>query len=203
MEFFSVFRGLKKSSSETKLGDRLSFVRKSKGGVGGRKCSVDSPLPPRPGKGRGGVKATIIENITEDQLTSGPSLHSPRRDTDQYGNIFTKHDQLVIRGNVCLVFSVVILKYFQTTPALLSLPPVSPAPPATSPTTPARGGCWWTAVVMRDATSVSLTQRTVLSASHLTSCPAPPCPSSPWTRPWSMAVWRLLGAQAEYFPRLL
>ena len=98
-----MFRGLKKSSSETKLGDRLSFVRKSKSGVvGGRKCSVDSPLPPRPGKGRGGVEATIIENITEDQLT-GPSLHSPRRDTDQFGNICNKYEQLVIRGKARLV----------------------------------------------------------------------------------------------------
>ena len=200
MEFFNVFRGLKKSNSESKLGDRLSFVRKSKSGVGGRKCSVDSPLPPRPGKGRGGVEATIIENITEDQLSSGPSLHSPRRDTDQYGNIFTKYDQLVIRGNVCLVFSVVTLKYLQTTPVLLSLPPV---PPVTSPTTPVRGECWWTAVVMRDAINVSLIQRNVHSARHLTSCPAPPCPSSPWTRPWCMAVWGLVAAQAEYFPRLL
>ena len=102
MEFFNVFRGLKKSSSETKLGDRLSFVRKSKSGVGGRKSSVDSPLPPRPGKGRGGVEATIIENITEDQLT-GPSLHSPRRDTDQFGNICNKYEQLVIRGKARLV----------------------------------------------------------------------------------------------------
>ena len=102
MEFFSVFRGLKKSSSETKLGDRLSFVRKSKGGVGGRKCSVDSPLPPRLGKGLGGVEVTIIENITEDQLI-GPSLHSPRRDTDQFGNICNKYEQLTIRGNVCQV----------------------------------------------------------------------------------------------------
>ena len=195
-----MFRGLKKSNSESKLGDRLSFVRKSKSGVGGRKCSVDSPLPPRPGKGRGGVEATIIENITEDQLTSGPSLHSPRRDTDQYGNIFTKHDQLVIRGNICLVFSVVTLKYLQTTPALLSLPPV---PPVASPTTPVRGECWWTAVVMRDAISVSLIQRNVHSARHLTSCPAPPCPSSPWTRPWCTAVLGLLAAPAEYFPRLL
>ena len=101
MEFFNVFRGLKKSSSETKLGDRLSFVRKSKSGVRERKCSVDSPLPPRPGKGRGGVEA-IIENIPEDQLT-GPSLHSPRRDTDQFGNICRKYEQLVIRGNVCHV----------------------------------------------------------------------------------------------------
>ena len=86
-----MFRGLKKSSSETKLGDRLSFGRKSK-----RKSSIDSPLPPRPGKGRGGVEGRIIENIAEDQL---PSLHSPRRDTDQYGNVYNKYEPLVIRGN--------------------------------------------------------------------------------------------------------
>ena len=93
MEFFNVFRGLKKSSSETKLGDRLSFGRKSKSL---RKSSVDSPLPPRPGKVR-----TIIENLTEDQV-SGPSLHSPRRDTDQYGNVYSKYEPLVIRGKLRL-----------------------------------------------------------------------------------------------------
>ena len=100
MEFFNVFRGLKKSSSETKLGDRLSFSRRSKSG-GGRKSSIDSPLPPRPGKGRGGVERTIIENIAEDQVT-GPSLHSPRRDTDQFGNVYNKYESLVIRGKVHL-----------------------------------------------------------------------------------------------------
>ena len=191
MEFFNVFRGLKKSSSETKLGDRLSFVRKSKSGVRERKCSVDSPLPPRPGKGRGGVEA-IIENIPEDQLT-GPSLHSPRRDTDQFGNICRKYEQLVIRGNVCHV-SLLWSWYLQTTPALLL---VLAAPPVICPTTPARGGCCWTVVVTRDATSACLTVRTVPSASQLTWWPAPPCLSSPWTRPWCTAV-----CPAEYFPPL-
>ena len=95
-----MFRGLKKSSSETKLGDRLSLSRRSKSG-GGRKSSIDSPLPPRPGKGRGGVERTIIENIAEDQVT-GPSLHSPRRDTDQFGNVYNKYESLVIRGKLHL-----------------------------------------------------------------------------------------------------
>ena len=97
MEFFNVFKGLKKSNSETKLGERLSFGRKSRSS-GGRKSSTDCPLPPRPGKCRGGLATTIVENLTEDQVT-GPSLHSPRRDTDQFGNFYNRYEPLVIRGN--------------------------------------------------------------------------------------------------------
>ena len=78
MELLNVFRGLKKSSSETRLGDRLSFGRRSKTGV---KSVQASPLPPRPN--RGGV-GRILENIVSE--SNVPSLHSPRHDTDQYGN---------------------------------------------------------------------------------------------------------------------
>ena len=72
-----MFRGLKKSNSETKLGDRLGFGRRSKSGV---KSVQASPLPPRPNRGVG----RILENIATD--TNVPSLHSPRHDTDQFGN---------------------------------------------------------------------------------------------------------------------
>ena len=92
-----MFRGLKKSNSETKLGDRLSFGRKSKSG-GGCKSIQNSPLPPRPGKSlsRRNSKSSvgrIIENIPDEGL---PSLHSPRQDTDQFGNSCVP---LVIKGN--------------------------------------------------------------------------------------------------------
>ena len=92
-----MFRGLKKSNSETKLGDRLSFGRKSKSGGGGKSIQ-NSPLPPRPGKSLGSRNSEssvgrIIENIPDE---GHPSLHSPRRDTDQFGNSCVP---LVIKGN--------------------------------------------------------------------------------------------------------
>ena len=101
MDILSVFRGLKKSNSETKLGDRLSFGRKSKS-YGGPKSVASSPLPPRPRPGAGSCR--IMENIAEVGGGGGGggaqpsvSLHSPRRDTDQYGNACVP---LVIQGNM-------------------------------------------------------------------------------------------------------
>ena len=95
-----MFRGLKKSYSETKLGDRLSFGRKSKSytGGGGLKSIQNSPLPPRPGKNLSSRNSKssvgrIIENIPDE---CHPSLHSPRQDTDQFGNSCVP---LVIKGN--------------------------------------------------------------------------------------------------------
>ena len=101
MEFLNVFKGLKKSNSETKLGDRLSFGRKSKTFTGAKSIQ-NSPLPPRPTKGNKGVTSKnsvgrIIENITDDNNPNIPSLHSPRRDTDQFGNVCVP---LVIKGIV-------------------------------------------------------------------------------------------------------
>ena len=97
MDILSVFRGLKKSNSETKLGDRLSFGRKSKS-YGGPKSVASSPLPPRPRPGAGSCR--IMENIAEvggGGAQPSVSLHSPRRDTDQYGNACVP---LVIQGNM-------------------------------------------------------------------------------------------------------
>ena len=86
-----MFRGLKKSNSETKLGDRLGFGRRSKSGV---KSVQASPLPPRPNRGVG----RILENIATD--TNVPSLHSPRHDTDQFGNNMASniYTPLIIQG---------------------------------------------------------------------------------------------------------
>ena len=94
MDILNVFRGLKKSNSETKLGDRLGFGRKSKS-YSRSNSTQASPLPPRPGKvsSRQGSVTRIIENIPDDNI----SLHSPRRDTDQFGNAY---EPLVIKGNI-------------------------------------------------------------------------------------------------------
>ena len=96
MDILNVFRGLKKSNSESKLGDRLGFGRKSKNFS---KTIQASPLPPRPGKvsSRQGSVTRIIENIPDDNIANGVSLHSPRRDTDQFGNAY---EPLVIKGNI-------------------------------------------------------------------------------------------------------
>ena len=99
MDILNVFRGLKKSNSETKLGDRLGFGRKSKSFS---KTIQASPLPPRPGRvsgSRQGSVTRIIENIPDDNIANGVSLHSPRRDTDQFGNTY---EPLVIKGNTPL-----------------------------------------------------------------------------------------------------
>ena len=70
MELLSVFKGLRKSNSDSKLGlrDRLSFARKSK-----LRNTPDSPLPPRPNKRSVGTKTNGIkcENIQEN-IISGP-----------------------------------------------------------------------------------------------------------------------------------
>ena len=98
MDILNVFRGLKKSNSETKLGDRLGFGRKSKS-YSRSNSTQASPLPPRPGKvssSRQSSVTRIIENIPDDNIANGVSLHSPRRDTDQFGNTY---EPLVIRGN--------------------------------------------------------------------------------------------------------
>ena len=98
MDFLNVFRGLKKSNSETKLGDRLGFGRKSKSYSGGKSVQ-SSPLPPRPGRvscSRQSSVTRIIENIPDDNIATTVSLHSPRRDTDQFGNAY---EPLVIKGN--------------------------------------------------------------------------------------------------------
>ena len=99
MDILNVFRGLKKSNSETKLGDRLSFGRKSKTysrGVG-LKSVQNSPISPRPHISISSTNSKssvgrIIENIPDKGL---PSLHSPRQDTDQFGNYCVP---LVIKG---------------------------------------------------------------------------------------------------------
>ena len=79
MDLLNKFRGLKKSSSDTKLGDRLSFVRRSKTS----KSKIQaSPLPPRPSRPVG----RILENVSTDHVNNVASLHSPRHDTDQFGN---------------------------------------------------------------------------------------------------------------------
>ena len=99
MDILNVFRGLKKSNSESKLGDRLGFGRKSKSFS---KTIQASPLPPRPGKvssSRQGSVTRIIENIPDDNISNGVSLHSPRCDTDQFGNTY---EPLVIKGNTPL-----------------------------------------------------------------------------------------------------
>lgn len=102
MDIFNVFRGLKKSNSDSKLGlgDRLSFGRKSKLSSGA-KSIVNSPLPPRPTKGSVGSKSNrhgrVFENIPEN-LVCGPSLHSPRRDPDQF-DIVNSQEPLLIKGN--------------------------------------------------------------------------------------------------------
>ena len=102
MEIFNKFRGLRKSNSDSKLGlsDRLSFNRKSKAKTGGKPI-VSSPLPPRPSKGSAGSKTNhhgrACENIKEN-IISGPSLHSPRRDPDQFDNV-NSQEPLLIKGN--------------------------------------------------------------------------------------------------------
>ena len=102
MEIFNKFRGLRKSNSDSKLGlsDRLSFIRKPKQEVGA-KSIVHSPLPPRPTKGSAGSKTNrngrAWENIPENVI-SGPSLHSPRRDPDQFDNV-NSQEPLLIKGN--------------------------------------------------------------------------------------------------------
>ena len=91
---------MRKSNSDSKLGlsDRLSFTRKSKGGA---KSIVHSPLPPRPTKGSVSSKTNRhgkgCENIPEN-IMSGPSLHSPRRDPDQYDKV-NSQEPLLIKGN--------------------------------------------------------------------------------------------------------
>ena len=46
---------------------------------------------------RQGSVTRIIENIPDDNIAHGVSLHSPRRDTDQFGNAY---EPLVIKGNI-------------------------------------------------------------------------------------------------------
>ena len=93
---------MRKSNSDSKLylSDRLGLNRKSKGKSGG-KTIVTSPLPPRPTKGSASSKTNrhvrACENITEN-IISGPSLHSPRRDPDQFDNI-NSQEPLQIKGN--------------------------------------------------------------------------------------------------------
>ena len=102
MEIFNKFKGMRKSNSDSKLSlsDRLSFTRKSKVKSGG-KTIVTSPLPPRPTKGSAGSKSNrqgrACENIPEN-IISGPSLHSPRRDPDQFDNV-NSQEPLLIKGN--------------------------------------------------------------------------------------------------------
>ena len=102
MEIFNKFKGMRKSNSDSKLclSDRLSFTRKSKEKNGG-KTRVTSPLPPRPTKGSASSKPNhhvrACENIPEN-IISGPSLHSPRRDPDQFDNV-NSQEPLLIKGN--------------------------------------------------------------------------------------------------------
>ena len=102
MEIFNKFKGMRKSNSDSKLclSDRLGFSRKSKEKSGG-KTIVTSPLPPRPTKGSAGSKTNrhvrACENIPEN-IISGPSLHSPRRDPDQFDNV-NSQEPLLIKGN--------------------------------------------------------------------------------------------------------
>jgi len=80
-----VFKGLKKSNSDSKLAlsDRLSFTRKSKNPS--RIKNLNSPLPPRLGS-KTNRYDRACENIPEN-IACGPSLHSPRRDPDMFDNV--------------------------------------------------------------------------------------------------------------------
>ena len=105
MELLNVFRGMKKSNSDSKLGlgEKLSFRKKTKIPSSNSKSSiVNSPLPPRPYKGSANAKSTrpgkVFENIPEN-LVFGPSIHSPRRDPDIYDN--PKSTELLrVEGNI-------------------------------------------------------------------------------------------------------
>ena len=100
MEFFNVFKGMKKSKSDSKLVDMLSFIRKSKC-ASGPKSNVSSTLPPRPSKGSVGSKTNChvraCENIPEN-IACGPSLHSPRHHPDIFDDVNSR-EPLHIKGN--------------------------------------------------------------------------------------------------------
>ena len=106
MEFFNVFKGLTKSNSDSKLSDKLSFIRKAKL-PSGVKSIVTSPLPPRPSKGSAGSKTNrhgrAFENIPEN-LICGPSLHSPRHDPDQFDNANSQEPLLIKEHYNCECF---------------------------------------------------------------------------------------------------
>ena len=100
MEFFNVFRGLKKSNSDSKLvrGNRFRFNHKTKHPTGA-KSIVNSPLPPRPSKGSVAGKTNrhgrVYDNIPED-IVCGPSLHIPPHATGQVGNSICQAHLLII-----------------------------------------------------------------------------------------------------------
>ena len=176
MDIFNVFRGLKKSNSESKLGDRLGFGRKSKNFS---KTIQASPLPPRPGKvsSRQGSVTRIIENIPDDTIANGVSLHSPRRDTDQFGNAY---EPLVIKGNIntsyppTLTCKDNICSDLMTFPLQTRIPAAAWArvPRVAWPMTRAGGGCWWTGAG-RCATRACSPRR---RGRHVSRAPAPPAP---------------------------
>ena len=102
MEIFK-FKGMPKSNSDSKLwlSDRLKFTRKSKQQLSA-KSVVNSPLPPRPTKGRLSMKTSRHEKACDmicENIVSGPapSLHSPRHDPSQYNDLLSQ-DPLFIKG---------------------------------------------------------------------------------------------------------
>ena len=114
MEILNVFRGMKKSNSDAKvvgLSERLSFGRKSKRS-NGAKSIANSPLPPIPSKVISTSKCKqnvkLIENIPENLICHpslhshspkcDPSLHSPRRDPDQF-DFLSSQEPILIKGN--------------------------------------------------------------------------------------------------------
>ena len=100
MEIFKC-KGMPKSNSDSKLwlSHRLNFTRRSKQ-QSATKSVVNSPLPPRPTKGRLSMKTSrhekacdrICENIVSPP---GPSLHTPICDPDLY---FYSQDPLLFKG---------------------------------------------------------------------------------------------------------
>ena len=105
MEFLNVLKGLRKSNSESKgLSERLTFGRKSLRSSNAKSIAT-SPLPPLPTIESGSCKTKrrgkVFENPAED-LVFGPSLHSPRHDTES--RVTQAEEPLMIKGilYVCL-----------------------------------------------------------------------------------------------------
>ena len=122
MEIFK-FKGMPKSNSDSKLwlSDRLNFSRRSKQQLS-TKSLVNSPLPPRPTKGRLGMKTSRHEKACDmicENIVSGPapSLHSPRYDPGLH-NDFNSQAPLLIKGieknYFCFVSSINVFTAKQT-----------------------------------------------------------------------------------------
>ena len=119
MEIFK-FNGMPKSNSDSKLwlSDRLKFTRKSKQQLSA-KSVVDSPLPPRPTKGRLSMKTSRHEKACDmicENIVSGPapSLHSPRYDPGQYDGIKVQYPLLIKGIHFVVVRNISVLTAKQT-----------------------------------------------------------------------------------------